>query len=60
MLLLDDALSELDDQRGRRILELPSKTQTFISAATLPPGVIQGTKWLVQATDGVAHLCLPL
>ena len=60
VLLLDDALSELDDQRGRRILELPSKTQTCISAATWPPGVIQGTKWLVQATDGVAHLCLPL
>lgn len=37
VLLLDDALSELDDQRGRRILELPAKTQTFISAATRRP-----------------------
>lgn len=56
VLLLDDALSELDDQRGRRILELPAKTQTFISAATLPSAINQGTKWLVQAIDGVAHL----
>ena len=37
-------------------LELPAKTQTFISAATLPSAINQGTKWLVQAIDGVAHL----
>ena len=56
VLLLDDVLSELDSQRGRRILELPAKTQTFISAAALPQARLSGKRWLVQSIGGTARL----
>ena len=36
ILLLDDVLSELDDNRQNRLLELSTKYQTLISCTTLP------------------------
>lgn len=51
VLLLDDVLSELDEKRRSRLLLLPEKTQTFISAAEFDPGLLgRGRKWLVEAT----------
>jgi DNA replication and repair protein RecF len=58
VLLLDDVLSELDEKRRSRLLELPEKTQTFISAADFDLAVLgRGRKWLVEASpDTGAHI----
>lgn len=56
VLLLDDVLSELDANRSRRVLQLPEKTQTFISAALLPELIQPGRLWLVSAPQGAAQL----
>jgi len=54
VLLLDDVLSELDDKRRRRILQLPEKVQTIITAA----GKIEGfsSAFLVESRDGQARI----
>ncbi|NLF80543.1 MAG: DNA replication and repair protein RecF, partial [Clostridia bacterium] len=49
--LLDDVFSELDEKRRSRLLLLPEKTQTFISAADFDPSLLsRGRRWLVEAT----------
>ena len=57
ILLLDDVLSELDDTRRRRILELPGKTQTFITAAGKDLPAIDGKKLLISRdAEGYAQV----
>lgn len=56
VLLLDDVLSELDEKRKRRILELPEKTQTFISAAGVDIQISRGKKWQVETVDHIARI----
>jgi len=56
VLLLDDVLSELDEKRQKRILELPEKTKTFISATGKDIQISRGKKWLVQTVDEVARI----
>ena len=42
---------ELDEKRRSRLLLLPEKTQTFISAADFDPSLLsRGRRWLVEAT----------
>lgn len=56
VLLLDDVLSELDETRRKKILSLPEKAQTFITAAGKDIELPRGKKWLVQAADGIGHI----
>ena len=56
VLLLDDVLSELDETRRKRILELPEKTQTFITAAGQDIELSRGKKWLIEATNGIGRI----
>ena len=58
VLLLDDVLSELDFKRKKRIMELPEKTQTFITAAGEEMPIVKGKKWLVEKKDQVAQITL--
>ncbi len=56
VLLLDDVLSELDEKRRQRVLELPGITQTFITATGQDIALGRGKKWRVEATDGIGHI----
>lgn len=51
ILLLDDVLSELDDDRARRLLELCADSQSLITAASVDPALFEGlpvTRFLVK------------
>ena len=56
ILLLDDVLSELDEDRKRRILDLPEHTQIFITAAGRDFGGLKGKQWLVEAENNIAAI----
>ncbi|MDR7522393.1 MAG: DNA replication and repair protein RecF [Armatimonadota bacterium] len=49
VLLLDDALAELDPERQRRFLELQNEGQTLVTATTLPPLARSVQAFRVQA-----------
>ena len=42
ILLLDDVLSELDNDRARRLLELCAGSQSLITAAAVDPALFEG------------------
>ena len=48
ILLLDDVLSELDNERQERLLNLTTKYQTFISCTSIPNTNLKYNKKEIQ------------